>query len=161
MLPHTQVGRTDDELLPVSWRSRPGDFVSLMTLYESNYVRLRKLVPELHTINGALTSTVTGDCPLHLRIEERGPYTTTFTLTYLFETLAGQIADPDLQVRVYHDARVAEVLSCARWHRHEVLASIKSDLYCQLGDRWLRNVMLNKWLDYCVERGHRFAMPVV
>jgi uncharacterized protein YqiB (DUF1249 family) len=21
----------------------------------------------------------------------------------------------------------------------------------------LRNTMLNKWLDYCVERGHRFA----
>jgi uncharacterized protein YqiB (DUF1249 family) len=35
-----------------------------MTLYESNYVRLRKLVPSYATINGALTSTVTGDCPL-------------------------------------------------------------------------------------------------
>jgi hypothetical protein len=42
-----------------------------------------------------------------------------------------------------------------------VLASIKSDLYCQLGDRWLRNVMLNKWLVSCVERGHRFAVPAV
>ncbi|MGE0113931.1 MAG: DUF1249 domain-containing protein [Steroidobacteraceae bacterium] len=130
-----------------------------MTLYESNYVRLRSLVPALATIAGELTSTVADDCPLHLRIEERGPYTTTFTLTYLFETVAGQVADPDLQVRVYHDARLAEVLSCARWHRHDVLASIKSDLYCQLGDRWLRNVMLNKWLDYCVERGHQFVAP--
>ncbi len=147
---------TQDELLPVSWRSRPGDFVSLMTLYESNYVRLRSLVSELDSIQGEVTSVVDGDCPLFLRIEERGPYTTTFTLTYLFESLAGTIADPDLQVRVYHDARVAEVLSCARWHRHEVLASIKSVLYCQLGDRWLRNVMLNKWLDYCIERGHQF-----
>lgn len=157
MLQHAPVIRDEDELLPVSWRARPGDFVSLMTLYESNYVRLRKLVPDLSVIQGAVTSTVTDDCPLHLGIVERGPYTTTLTLTYLFDTAAGQIADPDLQVRVYHDARVAEVLSCARWHRHEVLAAIKSDLYCQLGDRWLRNVMLNKWLDYCVERGHRFV----
>lgn len=149
--------RHHDELLPVSWRSRPGDFVSLMTLYESNYVRLHALAPSLQAIEGGLASIVTGDCPLHLRIEERSPYTTTFTLTYLFDTPAGRIADPDMQVRVYHDARLAEVLSCARWHRHEVLASIKSDLYCQLGERWLRNVMLNKWLDYCVERGHQFA----
>ncbi len=150
---------THDELLPVSWRSRPGDFVSLMTLYESNYVRLRNLAPVLRAMEGAHTSAVTGDCPLLLRIEERGPYTTTLTLTYMFETVAGQIADPDLQVRVYHDARMAEVLSCARWHRHEVLASIKSELYCQLGERWLRNIMLNKWLDYCVERGHCFVLP--
>jgi uncharacterized protein YqiB (DUF1249 family) len=157
MLPRTQVGHSNDELLPVSWRSRRGDFVSLMTLYESNYVRLRRLVPEVQTIEGAFTSNVATDCPLHLRIEERGRYTTTLTLTYLFETGVGQIADPDLQVRIYHDARVAEVLSCARWHRHEVLATIKNHLYCQLGDRWLRNVMLNKWLDYCVERGHRFT----
>ncbi len=157
MLPNTQMGHARDESLPVSWRSRRGDFVSLMTLYESNYVRLQRLAPTLAAIEGAITSTVAGDCPLHLRIEERGPYTTTFTLTYLFDSPAGQFADPDLQVRVYHDARLAEVLSCARWHRHEVLAAIKSDLYCQLGDRWLRNVMLNKWLDYCVERGHLFA----
>jgi uncharacterized protein YqiB (DUF1249 family) len=25
-----------------------------------------------------------------------------------------------------------------------------------LGERWLRNMLLNKWLDYCAERGHRF-----
>lgn len=151
--------RSQDELLPVTWRSRRGDFVSLMTLYESNYVRLRRLVTHVASIEGEHTSSVANDCPLFLRVEERSRYTTTFTLTYLFDSHAGQIADPDLQVRVYHDARLAEVLSCARWHRHQVLASIKNHLYCQLGDRWLRNVMLNKWLDYCVERGHCFSAP--
>lgn len=148
-----------DQLLPVSWRSRPGDFVSLMTLYESNYVRLRALIPQLATLQGEQTSTVPGDCPLYLRVDERCRYTTTFTLTYLFDTGTDIIADPDLQVRVYHDACLAEVLQCARWHRHSVLNTLKSALHDQLGDRWLRNVMLNKWLDYCTERGHRFASP--
>jgi uncharacterized protein YqiB (DUF1249 family) len=72
------------------------------------------------------------------------------------DPLTAGLADPDLQIRVYHDARLAEVRSCARWHRHEVLQSIRSELARDLGDRWLRNIMLNKWLDYCVERGHRF-----
>ena len=27
-----------------------------------------------------------------------------------------------------------------------------------LAARWARNVMLNKWLEYCVERGHRFGV---
>jgi uncharacterized protein YqiB (DUF1249 family) len=45
----------------VSWRARPGSFVSLMTLYESNYIRLAALVPELHTIEGEHVSRVKGD----------------------------------------------------------------------------------------------------
>jgi uncharacterized protein YqiB (DUF1249 family) len=181
----------NDTNCPVSWRSRPGSFVSLMSLYESNYIRLRALVPQLESIASSATSTVSGDCPLHVMIEERSRYTTTLTLTYLFaspdttETQGDEavaflgsaaegsrdidisvpstnvLRDPDLQIRVYHDARLAEVQSCARWHRHEVLESIRSECARALGDRWMRNMMLNKWLDYCVERGHYFSAPAV
>ena len=149
----------NDTNCAVSWRSKPGSFVSLMSLYESNYIRLKWLVPDLADVEGTIVSNVDKDCPLHLRVEERSRYTTTLTLTYMFDDPAGPIADPDLQIRIYHDARLAEVQSCARWHRHATLESIRSDLARALGDRWLRNVMLNKWLDYCVERGHRFAGP--
>jgi uncharacterized protein len=140
----------------VSWRARPGSFVSLMSLYESNYIRLAWLVPDLKTVSDAQVSSIAGDCPLHLAVDERSRYTTTLRLTYIFEDAAGALADPDLQIRVYHDARLAEVQSCARWHRHSMLESLRSQLTRELGDRWSRNIMLNKWLDYCVERGHRF-----
>lgn len=147
----------NDTYCAVSWRSRPGSFVSLMSLYESNYIRLSWLVPNLSTLSDALVSHVEGDCPLHLGVIERARYTTTLSLTYLFEENGSVVADPDLQIRVYHDARLAEVQSCARWHRHSMLEGIRSQFARNLGDRWLRNVMLNKWLDYCVERGHGFA----
>lgn len=140
----------------VSWRARPGSFVSLMSLYESNYIRLASLVPGLHTIEGVHVSRVTGDCALHLAVDERSRYTTTIRLTYVFDDAGQPLADPDLQIRVYHDARLAEVQACARWHRHSLLEALRSQLALALGDRWLRNVMLNKWLDYCFERGHRF-----
>lgn len=142
---------------PVSWRARPGSFVSLMSLYESNYIRLAWLAPDLEKAEPAQISAVEGDCPLHLSIEERSRYTTTLRLTYMFEDQGGALADPDLLIRVYRDARLAEVQSCARWHRHAMLESLRSQLARDLCDRWLRNVMLNKWLDYCVERGHRFS----
>jgi len=141
----------------VSWRARPGSFVSLMSLYESNYIRLAALVPELHTIEGVHVSRVAGDCALHLAVDERSRYTTTIRLTYVFDDAGQPLADPDLLIRVYHDARLAEVQACARWHRHSLLEALRSQLARALGDRWLRNVMLNKWLDYCVERGHCFA----
>lgn len=139
----------------VSWRSRPASFVSLMSLYESNYIRLGWLITDLASVADSAVSTVQGDCPLQLTVEERSRYTTTLLLTYVFDGVP--TTDPDLQIRVYHDARLAEVQSCAHWHRHATLESIRSELARELGDRWLRNVMLNKWLDYCVERGHRFA----
>jgi hypothetical protein len=78
-------------------------------------------------------------------------------MTYLFEDACGPVAEPDLEVRVYHDACLAEASQCAPRHRHAALASIRSSLSAKVGDRWLRNMMLNKWLDYCAERGHRFV----
>lgn len=154
---HTWANHTTtDAYCAVSWRARPGSFVSLMSLYESNYIRLSWLAPDLDGLEGVHVSSVAGDCPLHLSIGERGRYTTTLRLTYMFDEIEGAAADPDLLIRVYHDARLAEVQACARWHRHAMLESIRSQLARDLGDRWLRNVMLNKWLDYCVERGHRF-----
>lgn len=141
----------------VSWRARPASFVSLMSLYESNYIRLGWLIQDLTNVADSAISSVPGDCPLHLQVAERSRYTTTLLLTYRFEQQGESIADPDLQIRVYHDACLAEVQSCARWHRHSKLEAIRSALARDLGDRWLRNVMLNKWLEYCVERGHRFV----
>ena len=145
-----------DSQCPVSWRARPGSFVGLMTLYESNYIRLGWLLGKLEAIGASCISRSGGDCPLHLRVDERSRYTTTLTLTYLFDDPAGVIADPDLQVRVYHDAHLAEARQCARWHRHGVLEALRLHYRHALEERWLRNIMLNKWLEYCFERGHRF-----
>ena len=65
---------------------------------------------------------------MHLRLHERSRYTTTLTLTYLFDEGGMAVSDPDLQIRIYHDARLAEVQACARWHRHTLLESLRSEL---------------------------------
>ena len=150
-----------DDLLPASWRARRGDFVSLMTVYESNYVRLKQMVPALRTLQGTHLSLIDNDCRLALRLEEQAAYTTTFNLTYVFTTEAGEFADPDLTVRVYHDAHLAEVLACARWHRHRILASLSNTLKREPNDRWRRNMMLNKWLEYCLDCGHQFPVAAL
>jgi uncharacterized protein len=146
-----------DGLCATSWRSRPGDFVSLMTLYESNYIRLRSLAGDLFALSDTQISTHADDCPLHLRVTERSPYTLTVILTYEFVENGEPIADPNLQVRVYRDAKLAEAMSCAGWHRHSMLSAWRDRLTRNANARWQRNMMLNKWLEYCVDRGHRFV----
>jgi len=140
-----------------SWHARPVSFVSLMTLYESNYVRLRRLAGDVRRLSGAQLSRVPGDCDLHLEVLEHSRYTSILRMTYYFDAEAGLVADPDLELRVYHDARLAEASACGRWVRHPGLRHIRSSLSAALGERWLRNMLLNKWLDYCTDRGHAFV----
>jgi uncharacterized protein YqiB (DUF1249 family) len=137
-----------DDLCAVSWRARPGSFVGLMTLYESNYIRLGWLAGDLRALAGEQRSRVALDVELKLTVVERGPYTTMLQLTYAFGGAPAWPDAPDLGVRVYHDARVAEARAFGTASR------LAAD---DLNSRWARNVMLNKWLEYCADRGHRFG----
>ncbi len=152
----------NDTLTPVTWRARPRSFVALMGLYESNYIRLSWLAGEVLALDGQHRSKVPGDCDLLLTLTDRSPYTTTVNLTYLFAEESGPGEDnlvrlPDMQVRVYHDAHLAEAHEWAGSHSQHVLKALRTHAERELDQRWARNVMLNKWLEYCVERGHRFS----
>ncbi len=127
-----------------------------MTLYESNFVRLGWLVGDLRTISARRVSHVPSDCDLYLTPLDLSRYTSVFRLTYEFEFEGSPLRDPDLEVCVYHDARLAEVRSFRGFHRHPQLAKLQSELKRELDQRWTRNMMLNKWLEYCAERGHQF-----
>jgi uncharacterized protein YqiB (DUF1249 family) len=146
-----------DALTVVSWRARPRSFVALMSLYESNYVRLGWLAQRPEALAGVHRSSVPGDCDLLLSVVERSPYTTTLNLTYVLAERPGTRAYPDMGIRVYHDARLVEAQEWASSHEHAGLRALRSRVERELDQRWARNVMLNKWLEYCVERGHRFS----
>jgi uncharacterized protein YqiB (DUF1249 family) len=150
----------DDAVTVVSWRSRPRSFVALMALYESNYQRLSWLTGALANLAGRHRSVVAGDCDLLLTVTERSPYTTTLNLTYHLEHSPeeGSVAHyPDMSVRIYHDAHLVEAQEWAGTHPHTVLQALRRRAERELDQRWARNVMLNKWLEYCLERGHRFS----
>ncbi len=126
----------------------------MMALYESNYLRLKYLVPELDRIDGCYRSSVAGDCQLHVDILERCRYTVTLSLTYFFDVNGEQVADPDMIVRAYLDGRLAEAMSIAGDHRHAALRRFARKHRAELDARWRRNVVMNKWLEYLIDQGH-------
>jgi uncharacterized protein len=154
----------------VSWRARPRSFVALMSLYESNFIRLGWLAGNLRELSGRYCSSVPGDCDLVLTVTERSPYTSTVNLTYLLPEAHGPRLYPDMRVRIYHDAHLVEAQP---WHSVHSSAALppspgrgrgaaragvpRGSPERELDQRWARNMMLNKWLEYCVERGHRFS----
>jgi uncharacterized protein YqiB (DUF1249 family) len=131
----------------------------LITLYESNFIKFASLVGDPARSPAEFISQSMRDCPLHLRIEEGSRYTRVCRLTYLFEDPAGPVAAPDMAVRIFLDARLAEVVSWAESHRHPRLVELSSRYASELDRRWARNIVLSKWLDYLLDMGH--SLPAV
>lgn len=129
-----------------------GRLSRLMELYERNYAQMRLLAPSLALMEGESHMSEVRSClPLHLRILERSSYTTTINLSYFFQESDGVRLAPDMTVRVYHDARVAESMSgLIHGRRHEQRRVRDLDV------SWTLNRFLFKWLGYCRHRGHRF-----
>lgn len=148
-----------DSAIVIPSLTPPKSFAALMSLYESNYLRLKWIVADLERLTparGTLRSHVHGDCSLHLSVTEVSRYTSTLLLTYWFDDGDEQVADPDLSIRVYRDARLAEALACGGRRFHPALSGFDTTTGAELRRRWTRNIMLNKWLEYCADQGHRF-----
>ena len=143
-----------DSLLVPQTIVKPRSFVGLMALYESNYLRLLRLLPELEQLDGCFRSRVAGECDLYLEVLERSRYTVTLSLTYHLKTDDGLILDPDITVRAYLDGHLAEAMMVGNRQRHMVLRKFLDEHKRELDLRWRRNIVLNKWLDYLSDQGH-------
>ena len=138
----------------------PRSFPGLMDLYERNYMQLRRMIPDMDAVAGQACSSVPGALDLHLSILERCKYTTTLSLTYYFEDREGRFPAPEIQVRVYHDAQLAEVIACGRRRgiRYGEFDRFRPD--CSVERKWQFNRFLQKWLAYSLRQGHVFLPPL-
>lgn len=137
---------------------KPRRLAHLLDLYEHNYRLIQRLIPELDFPFEKAVSRSGSDLPLHVQLVERDRYTVTFRLTYEFLDPGGTRRQPDLLVRAYRDAEVAEALECS--HRPPWQAREDGDPKAGefLSGQWRRNLMLGKWLDYLLDHGHGFGM---
>src|SRR3546814_7604439 len=110
---------------------KPRRIAHLLELYERNYRMLLRLLPELdgQATHQRTVSRSEHDCPLHLEVVERDRYTQTVRLTYEFTDESGVRRQPDLWVRLYRDASVAEALQCnlrPPWRPEEHTSELQS-----------------------------------
>ena len=133
---------------------KPRSFAGLMSLYESNFSHLQRLVPELDRLDGYFQSHVAGECDLQLEIIDRSRYTVTLSLSYYFIENGERVIEPDMTVRAYLDGRLAEALSYRGAGRHGPLNRLLRVHNGELNARWRRNMVLNKWLEYLWLQGH-------
>jgi len=132
------------------------DLARLGALCEANYVRLHRL------------SSIAGDNPdaefeLHnglnylgrvrIRLLQSARYTDTFLLEQV-HAHGRWLNNPQMTVRTYHDARVAEVISCYRYRRIEAVNDYPNRFMHHPDEKVQINAFLAEWLGFCLQFGH-------
>lgn len=146
----------------VSFREKHGLFLRprlkrLQEVQEEIYRQLQLLIPAEVTVHDSFLSRVSGSPLLRMDILERHPYTQFLRLTYSFEGDGRRELAPDAHIRLYRDAKIAEVTAfdpkqgCTRsahpWYPRKPL----------LQRSWRENLALDKWLSYLLQQGHSVA----
>lgn len=130
---------------------------------EANYLRLSKLLAYAHTDDlRFMVARADQQWLHHLRVTERSPYTTTLELS---RTAVGEssawLSMPRLTLRMYHDAKLAEVLA---WEGHKRLRpryDYPNQSMYQSDEKYQLNRFLGEWLAVCLEQGQAVDESVV
>ena len=124
-----------------------------LSLYERNFNRLMDLLPDLSCRKGRIVLALAGQSPVRVEVLEQNPYTTTI---HLYQGLRGArpwISDLTMKVRIYHDARVAEVIACQGIHSFRPFYPYPNPKMLQPYEKRRVNHFLGEWLSYCLISG--------
>ncbi|MCU1740242.1 MULTISPECIES: DUF1249 domain-containing protein [Pseudomonas] len=134
------------------------DLVGLQAACEANYARLMRLLPQMREQQRARRIAMTqGEQMLGvlaLEVLQDNPYTTTVLVRQ--EHSLPWLPVPQLQVQVYHDARMAEVISAEHARRFRSVYPYPNSAMHQPDEKAQLNVFLGEWLSHCLACGHEF-----
>ena len=121
----------------------------LEQICESNYEKLLTLFPEIPLLNDAHIGHSKVTSGLHISLLSVSPFTTTIELNHRLLVSDSTILTPSIQVRLYLDIQLAEVLNDNdREHVHKIYKDNRQSTEI-LQYKWELNYFLHKWLDYC------------
>ncbi len=136
--------------------AKPRNLAALIQMFESNYVRLVRLAPELPVMDGEYVSKVADALDLHLSIEAQSRYTTIAMLTYRFSGVGSLQIEPRARVAAQHDSRTVELLSHSRRCRPYRMQLRPPGRMPELDYKWEVNRFLQKWFGFCYRQGHLY-----
>jgi uncharacterized protein YqiB (DUF1249 family) len=126
------------------------DLAELMRVYETNYAKLNALLPQDPTMGDSRTYQV-GDKAYQIDICEVTRYTTLINLSQC--DLKPIFPLPRMTVRLYHDARVAEVCASEQISRVQPRYDYPNKMMMQKDEKFQLNQFLSDWLTYCLKNG--------
>ena len=123
-----------------------------MVLCERNYVSVLRLLPEVEPQGYSSNFSVNELLAYKIEVKEVCKYTTTVECSQLENGLPEYLR-PVMLVRLYHDARVAEVISSQNIARLKGRYDYPNKDMHQQDEKLMTNLFLKEWLSFCLSAG--------
>ncbi|BDH44548.1 hypothetical protein TUM12370_05920 [Salmonella enterica subsp. enterica serovar Choleraesuis] len=133
------------------------DFPEMMRLCETNFAKLRRLMPKDEEAGAAINYQV-NSASYRLTVLESTRYTTLVEIEQT-KPAVSYWSLPSMKVRLYHDAMVAEVCSSQQIFRFKARYDYPNNKLHQRDEKHQINQFLADWLRYCLAHG-AMATPV-
>jgi len=131
------------------------DLKRFMAECEANYFRLKRLFPGMEKEDSRYLG-ISGFDDHHLRIRvcERSPYTSLVCLAMAGNAPSPWIVWPTIRVRLYHDARLAEVVTFDSRRKVMPRNRYPNRHMFHHDEKYQWNRFLGEWLSFCQKRGY-------
>ncbi len=143
---------------------------ALMAECDSNYLRLCKLFPAVRDTDSHQFALARGELIMHVNMQviERGPYTTLLRLTQTPaglaqadpQTISQWTPEPRITVRLYHDARCAEVVDFQRARHFRAVYDYPNPHMRHPDEKAQVNRFLGEFLAFCLDAGVALDAPL-
>lgn len=127
------------------------------SLCDANYVRMLRLLPDCDTESLCYEFGTCDELQYHIHIVEASRYTTTLVFKQVGDAMPDWMK-PTMKVRMYHDARMAEVLSSQNIARLEPSYSYPNNKMHQKNEKEMVNLFLAEWLVFCLRQKADMAL---
>jgi hypothetical protein len=127
-----------------------------MWVFEENYRLLLQLLPEMEAGGDRYyLAADDGTQPLEILVLERARYTTFIELSKPFYVQGVWMPDLSMQLRIYHDAGVVEVVAYQGCQRIPARYEVESHAPFHRDEKRQVNLLLHELLRYCRRNAYR------
>ena len=124
---------------------------SILAICENNYVCMLKLLPDCDSEDLSYEFSVNKQLTYRVQILESTRYTSTLEMSQIHSSSAKYLS-PSMIIRLYHDAKVAEVLESQRTSQLQPVYEYPNLNMHQRNEKFLVNVFLAEWLHFCLSQ---------
>ena len=142
------------------------DLAGQMAECEANYARIMQLLPDMTEVDRReFAVDLPGAQPgrLQIVIRERCKYTTMVDVSQLSPHSSAPFGEalqpPCFSLRVYHDARMAEVVTFNHHQQLRPKYDYPNNKMYQRDEKAQLNIFLGEWLSHCLQYGYALESP--
>lgn len=123
---------------------------------ELNYLRLEQIFPDMRvTLKTQLQAGRADQLQIEISVLDRAPYTTLLAVSGQMTGLPWA-AELEVEVQMYHDARMAEVTRYSAQRLIYIRNRYPNAQMFQRHEKWHANQFLGVWLDHFIQVGREF-----